>query len=353
MTKLSFLCLFLLFNAGSALTKPHGHRDIVRGDRKPGFGVNNYQHFIKDANDVALAVSGGAKPIEKTGVTDSTKAKISFYMDLIWTVANLAFALVWLKPELFPANTFNKSFLDNGFCLNPTNAPLSNPTQKNCAVFDWTMAFVTLLIGLVCKLSFKDNAAVWGNAVAYPLAHGAAHFAMFMNWIKTTGEISKPIEVIALAAILSMGPIGAYTNMNLKQKPESEKLRLGIFVGIWALMVLIFVKVIKKAVFALLYINVSINLCLMGSRLVLFGYKDKVDIDQRMKIFGPLFFPMLAAISLVIVVMWIEPTMCSAWFSKAGGHVWFDVALILMGLTGFFNAILSPPGMKGGKAFFY
>jgi hypothetical protein len=206
----------------------------------------------------------------------------------------------------------------------------------------------------VCKFPFdKDTAAVWGNAVAYPLAHGAAHLAIFLNIISVEGEISKPIEVIALAAILSMGPIAAYTNMSLKNKPVSEEKRVRICLGIWALMVLIFVKVIKKAVFALLYINVSINFCIMGSRLLLFGYKEDEDIDQRMNIFGPLFFPSMVTISLVILVMWIEPTMCDAWFSKAGGHVWFDVALILMGLTGFFNAILSPAGKQGGKAFFY
>jgi hypothetical protein len=48
------------------LFKPRGHHDIVGGNIKPGFGVNNDQYFINNTHNVALAISGGAKPIEKT-----------------------------------------------------------------------------------------------------------------------------------------------------------------------------------------------------------------------------------------------------------------------------------------------
>jgi hypothetical protein len=111
MTKLSFFCVLLLFNGSSALYKHHGHHDIIRGGLKPNFGVTNDQLFSNKANNVALVVSGGATKIETTGISDHDKTKILFYADAIWSVANLAFLIVWLKPELFRPNLFNTEFL--------------------------------------------------------------------------------------------------------------------------------------------------------------------------------------------------------------------------------------------------
>jgi len=345
MTKLSFLCVLHLFNGSSALYKPHGHHDITRGGLKPNFGVTNDQLFSNKANDVALIVSGGATKIETTGISDHNKAKISFYADAIWSIANLAFLIVWLKPEIFRPNLFNTEFLKYGFCQNPQDVNPFNPTQEKCAVFDGTMACLTLLVGwLGFKLPLNAlTIGVWGNAVAYPVAHGLAHFAIFKGIIKSTGKISweEPLSVLALAAILAMGPFAVYTNMDMKNTPKSQETRIGIALAILAALVVIFVDVIQDAPKALLYINVTINLCIITSRLLLFGYKDKGDVDKRNMIFGPLFFTSLLTISLVILVMWIEPTMCDAWFSAAGGHIWFDVALIFMGLTAFANAILT------------
>ena len=68
---------------------------------------------------------------------------------------------------------------------------------------------------------------------------------------------------------------------------------------------------------------------------------SRVRVDRL-----PLFYWRLLTLSLVIVVVWAEPIFCDSWFARWGGHVWFDVALLLEALVA-----TSMLALSGGAGF--
>ena len=54
-------------------------------------------------------------------------------------------------------------------------------------------------------------------------------------------------------------------------------------------------------------------------------------------VYMPLFFTKLASLSFVVAVMCAEPTLCERGFAAAGGHFWFDVALLVDAVVSAYN----------------
>ena len=293
----------------------------------------------------ATEVSNASLQSHSEALTKSTlwsknkQAKFSYYADLVWSLANLLFLLAWV---FFQPQVFSHTFLEQGFC-NKDPAVMPWTTQYQCFRVDLSAAAAVCMLGVVCRLPLDTRTAVaWGNGVLYPVAHGFAHWAVYHGLLPSNQNVEQPIEVLGLATILIMGPIGVYSNLKRKKWTTKRSLLLALVLEL--LLVGVFLCFFRKGVYALLYINVSINLVLMGSRMLLFGPND---VEERLEIFGPNVYTLVAAVTTVMLVMWIEPTtQCDTWFASAGGHVWFDAALAVMGATTFWNAIQSRKNVK-------
>ena len=95
----------------------------------------------------------------------------------------------------------------------------------------------------------------------------------------------------------------------------------------------------------LTYVNIVINLCVNMPRALLVP-PTKVVI--RLKAFlGPYFYQYIFLITLMNVVIWVEPLFCSKWFASIGGHIWFDVSLFAVMFLGILYAKLNNGRNRG------
>ena len=85
-------------------------------------------------------------------------------------------------------------------------------------------------------------------------------------------------------------------------------------------------------------------------------------VKFRQDTFGPKFGQSMVALAFMMIVMWVEPTLCGmkypptpGWFAKVGGHIWFDVSLFFLAWTSLQNALADKDdlGTMPAKAHFY
>jgi hypothetical protein len=250
-------------------------------------------------------------------------------MDIIWSLATGIFLVAWLNAMHQNetgrgTGVFDPQFLDAGFC----NAPVWH-TQEWCARFDFTMAFL-----LIFYSKINDEEPHYPS-IAFLFIHGWAHFKVSNAEIDPEENIHTFQDVFILAMILGAGPFVMHQTMTKAGKPKNSSLAIAILTQI--LLVSLFVAKVQRGIYSLSYINVSISLCTFWSRLLVVGYTTDSDIRARISLFGVYYYSNLASTTLIVFTMWVEPTCCSSWYARAGGHFWFDVSLFVAMLVAIVN----------------
>jgi hypothetical protein len=275
------------------------------------------------------------------------QAKRSYQMDMIWTFLNFAFLGVWLCQIIGEGKFFDSQFMTDGFSNMP---PLDkSPTQNACFVFDGSMAAVVFLLA----------PKFWFQAL-YLLMHGIAHKCIDIGWIDPSLKLTTAPETAILFLILSMGGKGIYDIMTIdadenktlnkiasvpfvKDKKTAKKIVAGtVSFSVVTFFTWLFRRYLKKGAYVLTYVNIVINLCIMVPSVILV---PATEVHTRLDRFlGPYFNQYVFLMTLMNVVIWIEPlfgsrplfcsfnlrpVFCSS-FAKIGGHIWFDISLFMV-----------------------
>lgn len=261
-------------------------------------------------------------------LTREGRARLSYAVDAAQFAATSLFLYAWVCSVNGPTAVFSRQFMTAGFCNSP-----EWPTQWGCVCVDALGAAVFVAMGAVWP------AQLTAPVVGYLFAHGYGHFEVATG-LAIDHDIldGKPTEIIILAIILAIGP--AEISRTCTAAGLSKPVATTCFVAAEALVVGIFAFAIKRSVFALLYINVSIMLCITVAKLALLGTREPSHVAARAD--EPLCLTKLLSLSAVVAIMCAEPTLCELGFAAVGGHVWFDVALLLDALVGTYNLAHSP-----------
>jgi hypothetical protein len=91
------------------------------------------------------------------------------------------------------------------------------------------------------------------------------------------------------------------------------------------LLVAIFGLFIQKNYFVLLYLNITITLCVALPRLLLIGTEK--DEHVRLRADMPFFFPKMICYACLATTILFEPFYCDSGYGQLGGHLIFDVVL--------------------------
>ena len=271
------------------------------------------------------------------------KARQSYYADIFWSLLNIVFLGTWLYQinSEGKVTIFDEQYMDNGFCNLPSVDGKVNgsdsPTQIACFGFDWSMAALVIYLALIIwKVPIS-----WGSS-GYLVVHGLAHGLIYMGKVDTSIDITTGGLVI-IFVILAMGAYGVYDTM--KNVGIDEKLALIVSILVDIFFTGLFAVYLKKGVYVLTYVNIVINLCVNMPRALLVP-PTKVVI--RLKAFlGPYFYQYIFLITLMNVVIWVEPLFCSKWFASIGGHIWFDVSLFAVMFLGILYAKLNNGRNRG------
>eukprot|EP00657_Telonema_sp_P-1_P011813 TRINITY_DN740_c0_g1_i1.p1 TRINITY_DN740_c0_g1~~TRINITY_DN740_c0_g1_i1.p1 ORF type:complete len:174 (+),score=10.53 TRINITY_DN740_c0_g1_i1:477-998(+) len=156
----------------------------------------------------------------------------------------------------------------------------------------------------------------------YTMIHGYAHYVSAQENLLREPQGS---EVLTLALLLSIGPISLTVAAN--QRGINPPLATGVGLASWVCTLVVFFRYIRKAVCALLYINITIMLCALLPRLLV-GYTHREHVAQRTRVRW--FYSRIVTISAVSLVVVAEPWLCDSFFHKLGGHLVFDVVLFAM-----------------------
>ena len=108
-------------------------------------------------------------------------------------------------------------------------------------------------------------------------------------------------------------------------------------------LVAIFGLFIGKNYFALLYLNISITLCIALPRLILVGTEKNDHIALRADL--RFFFPKMLGYACLAAIMLLEPFSCDSGFKQLGGHFLFDAVLFGNSVLDVLNA--QPETSKG------
>lgn len=266
----------------------------------------------------------------------TVRTAVTYYFDIIWTLAVSIFMIVWLKskslydtsleggaPYADELPNFNKMVLKDGFCIDDKFLQIG--TLKVCGLVD-----LLLVVGSYFfykdRLPLENNKVKFYASAAYTLLHGSVHgFEIDQTgkiWDKDNGLPMNILGVFLLAAITSFTPIGI--NDVFKQAGKEGGLVAGV--SAWIAFIALYVFGIKEKVYALTFINVTIYLSIFGARALVFPKDDERRLDfysGRYRLFT------ILAATANIVVMCFEPLACKSWFAAVGGHAWFDVTLWL------------------------
>jgi hypothetical protein len=139
--------------------------------------------------------------------------------------------------------------------------------------------------------------------------------------------------IITLTIILSLvGPLAIYSTMTKTGKSKSMSDVVTVFTLIFMFVLFVAPYARKGIVYALSYINITINLYIAVPRVSMMGCTTVNDVQTRSAHFIDkyLFLFIFTNLFLDLVLLLTELTCCSWWFPRIGGHYfWFDVALFL------------------------
>ncbi|KAL3781543.1 hypothetical protein HJC23_000028 [Cyclotella cryptica] len=248
-----------------------------------------------------------------------TKAVISWCADVLASCAVLVLVISWINDIQSPNNrVLSESFLRNGFCL----SPLFDDTHLSCSKFDALCGILCLITMIVTKKSSL------GGVAAYFFSHSYGHW----NAAVTLAEDGSPQEertgatdLFVLAAILSIGPLNAASDLVKADKMSKSLGNICAFLGL-AVGVSVYALFIKRPCYALLYINIFIILANSLPRSILVGYTSRQDMEIRASKFR---WAKLVSGLVVLAVVFSEPFYCDSFVKFIGGHAVFDVVLAL------------------------
>ena len=209
----------------------------------------------------------------------------------------------------------SSSFLENGFCL----SPLFDNTHLSCAIFD-------AICGGSCLVAmlFTKKSSLLGVA-AYFFAHSYGHYDAGVTLTGEQMNIERMgiKDMIVMAAILSIGPFGAASNLIKSGKVHKTVANTCALLGL-CLGVAVFATFLRRPCYALLYINVFIILTESLTRAIAIGYTSEQDVKIRASKFHSL---SMASGSAVLAIVFCEPFYCDSAVKYIGGHAVFDFAL--------------------------
>ena len=248
-----------------------------------------------------------------------TNAAVSWCADVLASFAVLVILISWISDIRAPSTrVLSESFLRNGFCL----SPLFDDTHLSCSKFDALCGILCLFIMILTKkLSL-------GGMAAYFFSHAYGHYYAAVS---LAGEGSPQEErigiadLVVLAAILSVGPLNAASDLIRAEKVSKSMGNICAFLGL-ALGVTVYAFFIKRPCYALLYINIFIILANSLPRSILVGYSSPGDVETRASTFR---WPKLLSGLGVLAVVVMEPFYCDSFVKFIGGHAVFDVVLAL------------------------
>ena len=138
-------------------------------------------------------------------------------------------------------------------------------------------------------------------------------------------------ELCILSAILSIGPFGGVHYLTKAGKMKEGLVANAIAGAVLVVYIAVYAIYVRKPRYALLYINVTILLSLATPRAMAVGYRSKKDVSMRVDV--PYFFANTSADLLVAAVVFLEPFYCDAFVAGIGGHLLFDVSLMVQAVV--------------------
>jgi len=271
-------------------------------------------------------------------LTRQSRALLSWQIDAASSVVVLVLLYGWisdLQSAAEPGAThLSPSFVRNGFCL----SPLFDDTHMVCSMFDIVggIAFCSVaLCSLVLGKGGDVPTAQLLPVASYLFAHGYGHYVAATELTEPGSMDDNTMmdgkDMALLAAILSIGPFGGASY--LVEGGTTSKGSANVAAGlVLSVLVGVFAVFVRKPRFALLYINITILLCVSLPRAFAIGYTSDKDISLRAD--TPLYYLHTAAGLLVATVIFVEPFYCDEFVSKIGGHFLFDMSLMVQAIVG-------------------
>ena len=175
-------------------------------------------------------------------------------------------------------------------------------------------------------------------------AHGFAHMTVAQEWPMATSLQMDTVTTATFSILLAIGPVSLAHGLVRCGVAKSRAAVAFLFTE--SLLVAIFFKFFKRVNYSLLYLNVTISLCVHAPRLLLVGASAPDHVAMRV---GDERFFLAKSVSggSVTGLLVAEPFLCEMGFSSAGGHLLFDVALFSCSLV---DILSTPPRTraKGG-----
>ena len=268
--------------------------------------------------------------------TRQSRALLSWQIDAASTVAVLVLLYGWvsdLQKDSGEADYLSPSFVKNGFCL----SPLFDCTHLVCSAFDLVGALAFVAVAAYCLAFGKGGdfpTAQLLPIASYLFSHSYGHYVAATELIEPgsmdDSKIMDVKDLAILAAILSIGPFGGAKYL---VKAGTMSKRSANVAAAFVLMILlgIYATYVRKPRFALLYINITILLCLALPRAFAIGYTSEKDMAIRAD--APFYYLNTAADLFVATVVFAEPFYCDEFVSKLGGHLLFDASLMVQSVV--------------------
>lgn len=261
-------------------------------------------------------------------LTRQSRALLSWQIDVITALSVLVLLSAWISDlRSNQANYISASFLQNGFCL----SPLFDSTHIICSIFDACGGTIFIGIAMLSSPRVRQFLLPMG---AYVISHAYGHYVTGTELVKPADmdadEVLPLRDTVTLAAILSLGPISGANYLVKAGKMRQRYANTGAM-AVLILLVSIFVLCVRKPRFSLLYINISIILTIHFPKVYAIGYTLEKDVVARADI--PLWHLNVAVDIFLATILFAEPFYCDTFVASIGGHLLFDVSLLLQAIA--------------------
>jgi hypothetical protein len=217
-----------------------------------------------------------------TDMSRAGRARISWTLDLASAAAGVLLLCAWLSDlrtlsahgqpldgQQQPPTYLSPSFLSEGFCNSRTA-----DTQWLCTCLD---AAGGLLFLLMCA-TLSPQACL--PLAGYLFAHSYGHYDIMMRDETAPDEMMWPSNIAAVSAILFIGPAKSALD-SISVDVASPAVAWSCALAVEGCIVYVWVVHIRKVYYGLLYINITIILCIMLTRVCLVGYTAQSHISKR------------------------------------------------------------------------
>ena len=278
-----------------------------------------------------------------------SRALLSYLIDICGVLASLCLLCGWISDlKSGQAHYLSPTFYLNGFCL----SPLFDCTHHTCSVLDAVGGTLFVAVALYLLLTKRGGdlpTAQLMPVAAYLFSHAYGHYVAGTELSEAgrmdDGDKDMPLnQLFILAAILSIGPFGGVSYLVKSGKMTEGWVANVIASTVLVVYIAVYALYVRKPRYALLYINVTILLSLAIPRVVAVGYRSEKDVSMRVDV--PCLYANTTTDLLVAAVIFAEPFYCDAFVAGIGGHLLFDVSLLLQAVI---KAISYGKGKSGAK----